>query len=114
MSTAVQIILSKYVKELEKIYGIYLKEVILYGSYARGDFTEDSDIDIMILLDLDDMLIKNYRHELSGMTYDFNEEYNIDIKPIAKNKKLFEQWVDVYPFYKNIKKDGMLLLGEEG
>jgi len=41
----------------------------------------------MILLDLDDMLIKNYRHELSGMTYDFNEEYNIDIKPIAKKQE---------------------------
>ncbi|MBR5597866.1 MAG: nucleotidyltransferase domain-containing protein [Lachnospiraceae bacterium] len=113
MSTAVQIILSKYVNELEKIYGTYLKEVILYGSYARGDFSEDSDIDIMILLDLDDMLIKKYRHELSGTTYDFNMDYNIDIKPIAKSKKHFEQWVNVYPFYKNIKRDGVLLLGEE-
>ena len=42
MSTAVQMILSKYVIELEKIYGTYLKSVILYGSYARGDFSEDS------------------------------------------------------------------------
>ena len=41
-------------------------------------------------------------------------DYNIDIKPIAKSKKHFEQWVDVYPFYNNIKKDGMLLFGEEG
>ena len=114
MFTEVQIILSKYVNELEKIYGTYLKEVILYGSYARGDFSKDSDIDIMILLDLDDMLIKNYRHEISGITYDFNMDYSIDIKPIAKSKEHFEQWVDVYPFYKNIKKDGMLLLGEEG
>ncbi|MDD7027274.1 MAG: hypothetical protein PUI46_09340 [Lachnospiraceae bacterium] len=37
MSTEVQITLSKYVNELEKIYGTYLKEVILYGYYARGD-----------------------------------------------------------------------------
>lgn len=29
--------------------------MILYGSYARGDYTEDSDIDIMVLLDLSDM-----------------------------------------------------------
>ena len=76
MSTEVQIILSKYVNELEKIYGTYLKEVILYGSYARGDFSKDSDI---------------------------------DIRPIAKSKEHFEQWVDVYPFYKNIKRDGVYL-----
>ena len=107
MSTAVQIILSKYVNELEKIYGTYLKSVILFGSFARGDFSEDSDI--MILLDLDDTIIKKYRHELSGMTYDFNMDYNIDIKPIAKSKEHFEQWIDVYPFYKNVKKDGVQL-----
>lgn len=41
MSTAVQMILSKYVNELEKIYGTSLKSVILYGSYARGDFSEE-------------------------------------------------------------------------
>lgn len=52
MSASVQMILSKYVDELEKIYGTYLKSVILYGSYARGDFSEDSDIDIMILLEM--------------------------------------------------------------
>ena len=109
MFTEVQIILSKYVNELEKIYGTYLKEVILYGSYARGDFSKDSDIDIMILLDLDDMLIKKYRHELSGIIFEFSMDYNIDIKPIAKSKEHFKQWVDVYPFYKNIKRDGVQL-----
>ena len=109
MSLTVQMILSKYVSELEKIYGAYLKSVILYGSYARGDFSEESDIDIMILLDLDDMLIKKYRHELSGITYDFNMDYNIDIKPIAKSQEHFEKWEDTYPFYKNVKSEGVKL-----
>ena len=63
----------------------------------------------MLLLDLDDVTIKKYRHKLSGMTYDFNMEYGIDIKPIAKSKEHFEQWVNVYPFYKNIKRDGLYL-----
>lgn len=111
MSLSVQMILSKYVSELEKIYGAYLKSVILYGSYARGDFSEESDIDIMILLDLDDMLIKKYRHELSGITYDFNMDYNIDIKPIAKSQEHFEKWEDTYPFYKNVKNEGVKLFG---
>lgn len=111
MSSTVQMILNKYVCELEKIYGAYLKTVILYGSYARGDFSEESDIDIMILLDLDDMLIKKYRHELSGITYDFNMDYDIDIKPIAKSQEHFEKWEDTYPFYKNVKSEGVKLFG---
>ena len=111
MSSTVQVILNKYVSELEKIYGAYLKSVILYGSYARGDFTEESDIDIMILLDLDEMLIKKYRHDLSGITYDFNMDYEVDIKPIAKSQEHFEKWEDIYPFYKNVKSEGVKLFG---
>ena len=37
-------------RELDKIYGNRLRKIVLYGSYARGDYTEDSDIDILIVL----------------------------------------------------------------
>ena len=49
MSQKVQSLLLQYLTEVRKIYGSHLKSVILYGSYARGDYTKDSDIDIMIL-----------------------------------------------------------------
>ena len=86
-----------------------VKQIILYGSYARGDYREDSDIDIMILLDLSDMDIKQYRHELSGETFDFNMDHDLDIKPIAKSQQHFQNWVDAYPFYANVEKEGVKL-----
>ena len=46
--------ISEYVRAVRKIYGHYLKQVILYGSYACGDYTKDSDVDLMLLVDLDD------------------------------------------------------------
>lgn len=46
----VQTILSKYLAEIQNLYGLHLKGVILYDSYARGDFTKDSDVDILILV----------------------------------------------------------------
>lgn len=79
----IKMLLDQYIKILQKIYGSHLKTVILYGSYARGDYKVDSDIDIMILLDLSDMDIKQYRHELSGETFDFNMDHDLDIKPIC-------------------------------
>ena len=91
-------LVSQYVEVLCKIYGKHLKTVILYGSYARGDYTKDSDIDI-----------KKYRHELSGATYDFNMDYDVDIKPIAKNQEHFNKWVEVYPFYSNVASEGVKL-----
>ena len=91
MSTSIHTLLEQYVTKLIEIYGSHIKSVILYGSYARGDYTEDSDIDIMILLDISDIEIKKYRHQLSGMTYDYNMDYDLDIKTIAKNEENFKK-----------------------
>ena len=98
-----------YVENIKAIYGEHLNRIILYGSYARGDHREDSDIDIMILLDISDMDIKKYRHSLSDMTYDFNIDHDIDIKPIAKSEEQFLHWLSAYPFYQNIDREGVIL-----
>ena len=103
--------LQKYVAEIRKIYGEALKEVVLYGSYARGDFNADSDVDIMILLNMSDIELKKYSKELSYMTYDFNEESSLDIKPIAKDIEHFNKWKQNYPFYANIASEGVVLYG---
>lgn len=45
----------------------------------------------MILLNLTDEEIKEYRHQLSEQTYDFYMTYDLDIKPIAKSKEHFNE-----------------------
>ena len=47
MPVTIQILLEDYLKELRKIYGLHLKSVILYGSYARGDFTVGKSISFL-------------------------------------------------------------------
>jgi predicted nucleotidyltransferase len=44
-------IVREFREELEELYGARLKSIILYGSWARGDATEDSDIDLLIILE---------------------------------------------------------------
>lgn len=36
--------------ELKRLFGTDLCRIVVYGSYARGDYTENSDIDVMILV----------------------------------------------------------------
>lgn len=111
MSQTMQSLIEQYIAEIKKIYGTHLRKVILYGSYARGDFGPDSDVDIMILLDMSDVDLKAYSQQLSYMTYDFNLDNDLDIKPIAKSEAHFRKWVINYPFYANIHKEGVVLYG---
>lgn len=111
MPQSIQCLIEKYITEIQKIYGSHLRQIILYGSYARGDFRPDSDIDLMILLDISDLELKAYSQQLAYLTYDFNLDHDLDIKPIAKCETHFKKWLVNYPFYTNIQKEGVVLYG---
>ena len=100
-------VLTEYVGLVNRLYASALKAVILYGSYARGDYTEDSDVDIMILVDMPEEEICRSRESLSDLTYDFNEAYDLKIMPVVIGEKQFSYWLPVYPFCQNIEKDGV-------
>ena len=107
MPDYMQEVLKEYAELIKEIYKSALKAVILYGSYARGDYTEDSDVDILILVDMAEDEIGKSRERLSSLTYDFNEVHDLKIMPEDIGEKQFAYWQPVYPFYQNIEKDGV-------
>ena len=107
MPKNIQSLLTEYLVALQKIYGTHLKSVILYGSYARGDFTPDSDVDIMILVDLTDQEMEQYADALSEVGFEYNVAYDIWMMPVVKNIEHFRHWMAAYPFYRNVEKEGV-------
>lgn len=109
MSESLIDILKSYVDDIHMLYGDKLKAVILYGSYARGDFESDSDVDIMILVELTEQEIREKGRQLSDVTFDYNFDHNLAIMPIVKNADHFNKWLRAYPFYYNVKREGIEL-----
>lgn len=109
MPQTIHALLMQYLSEVQKIYGTHLKSVILYGSYARGDYTSEYDVDIMLLVDLSKEEIESYSDELSELGYEYNVNYDIWMMPVVKNIEHFEHWAVAYPFYANVQKEGVVL-----
>ena len=80
--------IQKFIKAVQQLLGTRLKKIILYGSYARGDYTKYSDVDIMILTNLSFKEIENYRDKISDIAYDIELDTGIILSPVYVSKKL--------------------------
>lgn len=110
MNTTHDIILA-FSRQVKRILGDKLSKVILYGSYARGDYRANSDVDIMVLTTLTDDEIKSIKNTIYDLAFDFQMEYGIDISVIIKNEEHFVHWLGALPFYDNVEKEGIVLNG---
>lgn len=114
MSDNIKRLFDEYINGLISVIGKNLKQVILYGSYARGDYKnnkEQSDIDIMILVDVSEEEIKSIQKKVLDYSYDIDLKYNVLLSPIVESVKNYNDRVRYMQFYKNIEKEGVLLNG---
>ena len=102
-------LLEQYTEILKGIYGKHLKVVILYGSYARGDYNENSDVDVMILVKIPEEKLSNYIDVVSDCAFEYLMKYGIDISPVLKNENHFKYWEETIPYYQNIRKEGVVI-----
>ena len=104
-------ILLAFSQDVKKIMGDKLTKIILYGSYARGEEKENSDIDIMILTTLTEAEIEKVETTIFDIAFDYEMRYFVEISVIIKNEEHFNYWLGALPFYDNVKKEGVLING---
>ena len=102
--------LQKLLKELKqgliRLYGERLKGVYLYGSYARGDFQEGSDLDVLVVLnDFERAPIELDR--TSDLFCDLSLMYEITISLMFMREK---DWLTAdKPLLRNVRVEGILV-----
>jgi uncharacterized protein len=81
-------IIQRFAQESKSLLHDHLLAKYLFGSYARGTYTPESDIDILLLVD---RLTPEMRHQLSGLAVEYSLNYNIYISPIIKDQQVWIQ-----------------------
>ena len=108
-ASTLNIITTQIVREMSSRGGDKLDSILLYGSYARGDFDNESDIDIMVLVDVTVDEANKIENELVTLTSSLGLEHDILISLCVQDCDTFYKWKDVLPFYQNVLRDGVKL-----
>ena len=90
-----------------EIYTNNIDQIVLYGSYARGQETYESDIDMAIVLK-SNQTDQQY-NQMTDVVVDYELDLGITLSIISIEQNEFEKWKKILPFYKNLAKEGIVL-----
>ena len=88
------------------VYGMDLEGIFVYGSYARGDFNDESDIDLAAIVKGNRVELQEKLKRVWDISADVGLENDVVVSPIVIPLDEFEEYKDKLPYYMNILKEG--------
>ena len=98
-------VIAQFKAALQQLYGERLSQVILFGSYARGDEHTNSDVDFLVVLNDKKISVSNEIRKINDCVYDIILRYGKIISFIPTSKEKFENSPN--HFYRLIKQEGI-------
>jgi predicted nucleotidyltransferase len=99
-------VLSDFVAECRNVFRERLFDVRLFGSYARGDHNEESDIDVMVILDMSVAEVRKGRYDICRIAASLELKYNVTISPVSYGKEEYSTR-KTFGFCKNVETEGV-------
>ena len=104
------VILQKIAETYRSVYGSNLVKVLMYGSYARGDFDDYSDVDIAAIVKGERRELQNALKKVWDISANLELEYETIVSPTVIPYDEFEQYRNDIPYYMNIDKEGVVVV----
>ncbi len=105
--TLIKQVVDEYVSAAQKVYGSLLYAVILFGSCARGDYEKDSDIDLMVLLNVAPEEIPEMRRLMRPIANQLDLKYDCVVSATFQSSTFFEAHKQASVFYQNVDREGL-------
>lgn len=103
LSPAEALALARFRAELEARFPARLAGLVLFGSRARGEGNEESDLDVLVLIE---HLAKRERREVLDLAYELEIESGLRLSPVVRDPRVWPVWS---PLRAEIERDGVRL-----
>lgn len=102
-------IVSELCKNISVLFPHEQIDAILFGSYARGDADNGSDIDVLVLVDAPRQTILEKSWQIGDLAAELLLDHGILVSPIVENRSYFQANTETLPFFRNIYREGVRL-----
>lgn len=92
---------------LEQLFPKQDFEIILFGSYARNEADDTSDIDLLFLVDASREEIAKKNWQVGDAAADLLLDYGVVVSPIVENREYYRTNAQTLPFFRNIEREGV-------
>lgn len=96
-------------KRIRESFGTNVEKIILFGSYARGDYSNESDVDILVIVD--DADLYKYRKTRAKLITHFYEDYELQLSIRIVDRVIFNRFKHDSPFFSNAALQGINIYG---
>ena len=109
ISIDISIALPVLESKLKKIFGKKLYKIILYGSFARGNYDNESDVDILVIVKDGDL--RKYNKLLSQIELELFTKFSLLFSIIPETEDYFLDNSSLLPFFRTIANEGITVYG---